>query len=261
MVTGLRGMETWAQLCSAIAAGALLVSSAAGFATRYLSEERARRFARPLTWAYRGSLLLGVGALLLSVILRVAGGSPLSSPSDRGAVVALVAAALNLTPRLCNLTGLGRWPVSWAGLIPLIILTGISAGHWPAGDASAPLMLISTLVAAGIALWAAGQGLNAVVANRKTDRCAATVALAGLTMNLVIVGWVNWRVWGTPLGTAMASQNAHSASLNLTALWLVGAASLILGRKSLRLTSALDLLTAALLVGLALSASWALPFS
>lgn len=258
---GARGMESWAQLCSAIAVGALLMSSAAGFATWYLSEEQARRFTRPLMWVHRSSLPLGVSALLLSVVLRVAAGSSLSSLDDRGAAVALVAAALNLAPRLRNLTRPGRRPVSWVGLIPLIILAGISAGHWPAADASAPLLLISTLVAAGIVLWAAGQGLNAVVASRKTDRCAATVALAGLTMNLVIVGWVNWRVWGAPLGTAVASQNAHSASLDLAALWLVGAASLILRRKSPRLTAALDLLTAALLVGLALSVRWALPFS
>jgi hypothetical protein len=122
-------------------------------------------------------------------------------------------------------------------------------------------MLIGTLVAAGIALWAAGQGLNALLANRKMDRLAAAVAFAGLTMNLVVVGWVNWRVWGTPIGMAVASQNAQSAPLKLTALWLVSAASLVLGRKSVRLTSALDLLLAALLVGLALSVHWALPFS
>lgn len=260
-MTGVREMETWAQVCSAIAVVALLMSSGAGFATQYLSAERTRRFAHPLTWAYRGSLPLGVGALLLSVMLRVAVGSPLSSVGDRGAVVSLVAGALNLAPRLCNPRRPRRRPASWAGLIPLIILTGISAGRWPAGDASAPLMLIGTLVAAGIALWAAGQGLNAFMANRKTDRGAAAVALAGLTMNLVVVGWVNWRVWGTPLGTSVISQNAHSASLNLTALWLVSAASLILGRKSLRLTSVLDLFTAAWLVGLALSVRWALPFN
>jgi len=168
---------------------------------------------------------------------------------------------MNLAPRLCNLTRPGQWPVSWAGLIPVTILAGISAGHWPAGDTSASLMVTSTLVAAGIALWAVGQRLNAVMANRRADRYTAAVALAALTMNLMLVGWVNWRVWGTPLGTAVASQNAHSASLNLAALWLVGTAGLILGRKSLRLSSALDLLTAALLVGLALSVRWALPFS
>jgi hypothetical protein len=49
--------------------------------------------------------------------------------------------------------------------------------------------------------------------------------------------------------------------LNLAALWLISSARLVLGRKSVRLTSALDLLLAALLVGLALSVHWALPFS
>jgi hypothetical protein len=240
---------------------ALLMGSAAGFATLYLNEERMRRFARPLAWVRRGGLPVGVGALLLSVLFRVVAGSPLSSAGDRAAVVALVAGSLWLAPWLCHLLRAGQRAVGWVGLIPLIILTGISAGRWPARDDSAPVLLIVTLVAAGIALWAAGQGLNALLANRKTDRLAAVVAFAGLTMNLVVVGWVNWRVWGTPMGTAVASQNGQSAPLNLTALWLVSAAGLVLGQRSVRLTSALDLLLAALLVGLALSVHWALPFS
>jgi hypothetical protein len=254
-------METWARACSGVATAVLLMGSAAGFATLYLNEERARRFARPLAWVRRCGLPVGVGALLLGVGLRVADGSPLSNAGDRAAVVALVAGSLWLAPRLCYLLRAGQRAVEWAGLIPLIILTGISAGRWPDGDDSAPVLLIGTLIAAGIALWAAGQGLDALRANRKMDRLAAAVAFAGLTANLVVVGWVNWRVWGTPIGTAVASQNAQSAPLNLTALWLVSAAGLVLGRRSVRLTSALDLLLAALLVGLALSVHWALPFS
>jgi hypothetical protein len=254
-------METWARVCSGVATAALLMGSAAGFATLYLNEKRARRFARPLAWVRRSGVPVGVGALLLSVVLRVVAGAPLSSAGDRAAVVALVTGSLCLAPRLCHLLRAGQRAAGWAGLIPLIMLTGISAGRWSAGDDSAPLMLIGTLVAAGIALWAAGQGLNALLASRKTDRLAAAVAFAGMTVNLVVVGWVNWRVWGTPIGTAVTSQNAQSAPLNLTALWLISAAGLVLGRKSVRLTGALDLLMAALLVGFALSVHWALPFS
>jgi hypothetical protein len=110
------------------------------------------------------------------------------------------------------------------------------------------------LVAAGFLLWSAGRALDVLVNDGDSNLQAATIAFTGLTVSVMIVGGANWRVWGTPSGTV-------AASLGLWAVWLVSAARLALRGKSVRLTSALDFVAAALLVVIVLSVQWAVPFS
>jgi hypothetical protein len=114
--------------------------------------------------------------------------------------------------------------------------------------------LFCTLVAAGLLLWSAGRGFDVLLGDGDSNLPAAAVAFAGLTVSVIIVGGANWQVWGSPAGTV-------AASLGLWAVWLVSAARLVLREKSVRLVSVLDFVAAALLVVIALSVQWVLPFS
>lgn len=260
-------MEVWGQVCSGIATLALLVGSGSAYATLRLDQERAHKLKDLLGWGWRAGALVGVGALLLGLILRgMAAGTrssssgwlPFSSVADRAALVALVAGLFTVGPGLRSLVRPGQRPRGWAGMVPLAIVAGISALGWPVESSPAPLLLACTLIVAGFGLWAAGQGLDALTKDQEANRWATAVVFVGVTVNVVVVAGVNWRVWGTPGGTAVASPGGF---LSLLAVWLISAAGLILGQNSVRLTRALDLLVAALLLGLALSVRWTLPFS
>jgi hypothetical protein len=82
-----------------------------------------------------------------------------------------------------------------------------------------------------------------------------------LTVNVVLVGVVNWRVWGTPSGAGVAGTSFVNGFLSLSAVWLISAARQVWKHTSVRLTSGLDVLATALLVGIALNIQWAWPFS
>lgn len=239
------------QVCSGIATLALLMGSGAGFVAVRLGQERAR-------WGWRGGAMIGVAALLLGLILRgvttSAGWWPLSSVAGRAALVALIAGLLSVASELRNPVSQEPRPRGGAELMPLVVVAGVSAvGRAAENLTAAPVLVVCTLVAAGLGLWSAGQGLGVLVGHRKDNRPAAAMAFAGLTASVVVVGGVNWRLWGTPVG-------AVTASLGLLASWLVSAARPVLHRKSIRLAGALDLLVALLLVGVGLSVQWALPF-
>jgi hypothetical protein len=243
-------VETLGQACLGIATVALLIGSGSGFAAVRMGREG-------VYWGWRGGALVGVGALLLGIILRgvVAGSGsssvgwlPLASVANRAALVALMAGLLSVGFDL-------RRPMGWVELVPVAVVAGVSAASRPVETlvTSAPFLLVCTLVAAGLGLWSAGRGLGVLVSDRKDNLRAATVAFAGLTANVLVVVGVTWRVWGTPGGTG-------TASVGLLAAWLASAARLVLHRQSVRLTGVLDLLVAALLVVIALSVQWALPF-
>ncbi len=251
-----------AQVCSGVAMAAWLMGSGAGFVDLRPGRERARWDWLAVSQVERRGGQVGAGALLLGVILRGAAASadssspgwlPLSRVGDRAALVALMAGLLGL--------GLGWRPglrQGRAALIPGAILAGISTFGWPARDpgpaaAAALLMSVCTLVAAGLAVWSAGQSLDMLVGDREDNVRAAAAAFTALTLSALVVGGMNWRAWGTPGGTS-------TAAVDLMAVWLVGAARFVLGRKSSRLACALDLTAATLLVTTALSVQWALPF-
>lgn len=253
-------MEILGQVCSGLAMAAFLVGSGAGFAAARLGSERAR-------WAWRGGTLFGAAALLLSVALRGASSSwlPLSRVDDRAALVALLAGLLSVGLGVRNPSSppeaRGRWGLTgngWAELIPAAVVAGVSAVNWPdqalaSSATTASFMLVCTLLASALALWSAGQGLDVLLGAKSDSHRAAAVAFAGLTVSVVVVGWLNWRVWGTPGGTL-------AAPLGLLAVWLISAARLVLHQQSAWLSSTLDLLAATLLVVIALRVEWTLPF-
>ncbi len=263
-------MESWGQVFSGIATVALLVGSGAGFAYWRVAKEQTPEAGNLLSWVWRAGTLIGVVALLMGVMLRGAGvgtrpsstgWSLLSSVGDRAAVVALVAGLLTAGTRWRRLLRPGQQQTGWVGLLLVAIVAGISAFSWPDEDPSAPFLLLCTLVAAGLGLWAAGQELDALTEDQEAYRWAPTVAFAGLTATVVVVGGVNWRVWGTPGGLAGDGSGSYSGFLGLLAVWLIGVAGLVLQRRAVRFVSALGLLAAALLVGIALNVQWTLPFS
>lgn len=253
-------MESWAQVCSGIAAVALLLSSGARFVLLRQGVEQRRSAERLLVWGWHAGAWVGVGSLLLSVIFRVTLGATLDSVAGRAAAVALVAGLLSVTHRLREPGHSGQPTTGWAGLILIAAVAGISAGRWPSEASSAPLFLTCTLATAGLGLWAAGTRLDALTLGQNVNHWTAGIAFVALAMTLAVVAGINWRVWGTPGGAAVASPDSQDEFLNLFAAWLFGAASLVLGWRWARLADALELLAAALLVRVALTAQWTLPF-
>jgi hypothetical protein len=176
---------------------------------------------------------------------------PLAGVANRATLVALVAGALSVGHGWRNTAPEGRRPAGWAALIPAAAVAGLGvAVRATMTGTAAPFLLLSVLVAAGLVLWSAGQALDVLLGDREDNFKAAVVAWAGLTVSVVVVGGVNWRVWGTPLGTV-------TATLGLWAAWLVSAARLVF--KSARLAGMLDWLAAVLLVEIALSFQWTWP--
>jgi hypothetical protein len=238
-------VESWAQGSAGIAAVALLLSSGARFVLLRLGAEQRRSSENLLVWSWRACALIGVGGLLLSVVFRGVDGATLGSVAGRAAVVALVAGLLSVALGLSEPAHLGQSTTGWAGLILLAAVTGISTGRWSAEESSAPLLLTCTLATAGLGLWAAGRRLDALI--------------AALALTVVVVAGVNWRVWGTPSGAAVASPGSQDEFLNLLAVWLFSATSLVLGGRWVRLADVLELLAAALLVRTALTVQWTMP--
>ncbi len=238
-------LETAAQLCVALATGVLFIASAVGFATARRNSGRDWR-----RWA-----LLGVGALSLGVVLR--GG--VSSLADRATLAAWVAGLLSVEDVRRNknqAVGLGPdvQPAGWAGLIPIAVVAGVGVVARPrVVGAAAPLVLLGVLAAAGLALWSLGQALDVLLEARADNSRAAAIAFAGLTVSIVVVVGVNWRVWGTPGGTMI------SAVLTLWAAWLMSATRL-LWRRFAWFSGALDGLVAIVVTVVALSVRWTWPF-
>ncbi len=259
-------METWAQVFSGIATVALLLGGAAGFGSLRAGQERTARLGNLAV----GSAAFGVSLLLIGVLLQgvVAainpashGWSPLASVGDRATLVSLLAGLLQVGPGMRHLFRPGQRPMMWAGLIPLAFVTGIGTFNWPTESAQAPLLLVSTLVAAGLGLWSAGQALDVLAKVKKEEQASLAAVSVGLTLNLMLVGGVNWRVWGTVSGASAPWPDLPNGFLHLSALWLISATGLVLRRRSARLANLLVLLAATLLVGTALSVRWILPFS
>ena len=253
------------QVCWGVATAAFLIGSGAGFALGREGGEQAQGRRLLLVWVWYGGAVVGVGALPLGILARglasgpgsaAARGWPLASVVDRAALVALMAGLLSLGPVVRDLARREQGALGWAEWIPIAIVSGVSVLGRSAETVrtTAPFLLICTLVAAGLTLWSAGQGLGVLIGVRRNNRRAATVAFVGLTVSVVVVGMTNWRVWGTPVGTV-------AAAVCLPAAWLLGASRLVLSRKSAWLVSLLDLLVAGLLVAIASSVRWTLPFS
>jgi hypothetical protein len=277
---GHNAVESWARVFSGIATIAVLVAGGAGLVVSHRDKEQTPENGNLLDWAWRVGVLVGVGALFLSVILRgldigsrssSPGWSVLASVGDRAAVVALVAGILSVGSRWHSLLHRRQQPTGWVGLLLIAIVAAIGAFSWTVDSPStllhsgtlsqsAPFLLLCTLVAAGLALWAAGQELDAAATDEDAYRWALAVAFAGLTVTIVVVGDVNWRVWGTPGGLAVDTSSSQAGFAGLLAVWLISAAGLVLQRRAKRFVSVLGLLAAALMVGIALNVQWTLPF-
>jgi hypothetical protein len=262
-------VEIWGQVFSGIAMAALLVASGAPLATLRGSREQSQTWKGLSDWSWRAGVAIGCAALLAGAIMRgiatatrtSSGWLPLSSVGDRATLMALLGCILYLGSEWQNFIHPLQRPTGWAGLIPTIVTVGISALAWPVEKASAPVLLVCTLVSAGLGLWSSGQGLNVLVKEKTDNQWAAAAAFAGLTVNVVLVGGVNWRVWGIPSGAGVAGTSFVSGFLSLSAVWLISAARQVWQHSSVRLTSSLDLLATALLVGIALSIQWVWPLS
>jgi hypothetical protein len=265
-------METWGQILSATATIALLMGSGAGLAATRVPEERTHRFGRLFEWSWRAGALTGAAALLLSALSRslIQGTDPslsdwplLASVGNRAVAVALVAALLGAGTRWRNLLRPGQRPTGWAALVLIAIAAGISVISWPLEEPSAPILIACTLLAAGLGLWAAGEALNGLSDDLEGNHWASGIASAGLAAVILVVGAVNWRVWGTPAGVAADAfaGSPQGAFLGLLAVWMISAAELTLRRRAARLIFALGVLAAALLLGIALSVQWTIPFS
>jgi hypothetical protein len=85
-------------------------------------------------------------------------------------------------------------------------------------------------------------------------------AFVGLTATVLTIVGINWRVWGTPFGSVQPPRGTASIGLALSAAWLLGVACLALRRRFARGSAILALLNAALLVLIASSVHWHLPF-
>jgi len=144
--------------------------------------------------------------------------------------------------------------MGWASLILVAVLARLKITVETAGMSVAPGLSLCVVIAAGLALWSAGQALDVLTRQRYDNRRAALWGLGGLSVALLVVAGANEWFWGTATGTG-------SAWLVLTAIWLAAAARLTWRRRTVWLTGALDVLIAALLVGAALNVHWAVPFS
>jgi hypothetical protein len=143
------------------------------------------------------------------------------------------------------------------------IAAGISVISWPLEKPQAPILVACTLFAAGLGLWAAGEALNNRTKYLERTRLAGGLASAGLAGVILVVGAVNWRVWGTPAGVAteVVGGSPQGAFLALLAVWMISVADLLLLRRAKQLVYLLGVLAAALLCGIALSVQWTIPFS
>jgi len=261
-------VENWGQIFSGIAMAALLVQSGAQVATLRGSQDQSRTLRHLADWGWRAGMALGIAALLAGAIVRgtatatraSSGWLPLSNVGDQVALVALLGGLLYLGSEWQDFIDSTQQPKGLAGWILIAVVAGISAFSWSAENASAPALLVCTLVSAGLGLWSAGQGLN-VLAKQKTDnRWPAAAVFVGLTTSVVAIGGVNWRVWGSPGGMDAGGPSLPSGFLSLAAVWLISATRQV-WQSHPRLTSTLDLLAAALLVGITMSVQWVLPFS
>lgn len=231
-------MEIGARLCVALATVVLFAASAAAFVNARRGNANGR--------GWRGWALLGLGALSLGVILH--GG--VSSLAGRATLAAWVAGLLSVVDAWRN----KDQAIGWAGLIPVAIVAGV--GVAPPSNApgtAAPVVLLCILAVAGIALWSSGQALDVSLKARAGNVRAAAIVFAGLTVSVVLVAGVNWRIWGTPDGVI-------SAVLALWAAWLMSATGL-LWRRFARFSSVLDGLVALVTTVVALSTQWTWPFS
>ncbi len=237
-------MESGAQLCVALAAVVLFIASAMGFAT-------ARRGGGP---DWRRWALLGIGTLSLGVVLR----RGMSSVADRAALAACVAGLLSARDVWRNKSQAVGFdsvaqPAGGAGLIPIAIVAGVGVvARSRIIGAAGPFVLLCVLASAGLALWSLGQALEVLLKARADNWRAAVIAFAGLTVSIVVVVGVNWRVWGTFGGTI-------PAVLVLWAAWLMSATRLLWHRFVL-LSSVLDGLVAVMVTVVALCTQWTWPF-
>lgn len=254
-------MEIWAQVCSGSATFALLTGSVAQLATKRLGKVGTGSRMKLVARGWLGLLLVSVVALLLSVLLRGLNRAPLGSVGDRAAVVALAGALARLAHDLRAPSQGGQGQMTWIGLVPLAIMSAISVGRWPAGSSSAPLLLVFTLLPAGLGLWAAGQLLEGLMTGQRPGWWSGGIPFAGLTGSVAVIAVANWRMWGTPSGSVPGAPGSRSWFLGLVAVWLVSAASLVLGRRPVRLFSGLGFLAMTVLVIIALSVRWTLPFA
>lgn len=239
----------------------LLVGGVAGWLVQRSGQEKAR-------WIWWRAALVGVGAWLVSVILRVIttvqdarGWLPLTNPDDRSVCVGLLAGLLTISPiwrrsllvrRRTN--GSPGAELGWASLILVAVLVRIRITVGTAGMDVAPGLSLCVAIAAALALWSAGQALDVLTRRRRDNRRAAAWALGGLTVACLVVAGANEWLWGAATG-------AGSTWLVLVAAWLAAAARLTWQRRTVGYTGVLDVLIAALLVGAALNARWVLPFS
>jgi hypothetical protein len=265
-------METLGQVLSATATFTLLMGSGAGLAATHMPEVRTHTFGRLFEWMWRAGALFGVAALLLSALSRSliprtdpssSGWPLLASVGNRAVAVALLAALLSAGTHWRNLFRPGQPPTGWVGLVLIAVAAGISVISWPLEEPSAPILVACTLLAAGLALWAAGEAFNNRTEDLEGNRLAAGLASAGLAGVILVVGAVNWRIWGTPAGVAADAigGSPQGAFLGLLAVWMISVADLALIRRAKRFVCVLGMLAAALLCGIALSVQWAIPFS
>ena len=264
-------MDNWAQVFSGIATVAFLVGSTAGlFCLRsdYAQDQRSgaagstARFS--LIW--RIGTLVGIGALVASTSVRSATAStsgwlPLADVAGRATAIALVASLFGLSQDWRSLVRSGHRSPTWGVWFLVAVVTGIGILSWPENDTSASLLLGCTIMTAGVGLWSIGHNLDVLVAGQKARSWPFLVAFAGLTATIVGVGAVNWWVWGTPAGLAVGNPSTRDAFVAMLAVWLVGAAVLVLRRRADRVSFGLGLAYAAMLVGIALSVQWKLPFN
>jgi hypothetical protein len=261
-------VESWGQVFSGIATAALLVQSGARVAILRGSKEQPQTRRDWADWGWRAGAAFGIAALLAGAIMRgiaaatrtSSGWLPLSGVGDRVALVALLSGLLSLASEWQDFIHLTQRPKGWAGWIVIAVVADTGAFSWPVEHASAPLLLVCTLASAGLGLWSAGQGLNVLVKQRTDNWWPAAVVFGGLTTSVVVIGGVNWRVWGSPGGADIAGPSLPGGFLSLAAVWLISAARQV-WHSSPRLASVLDLLAAAFLVGISLSVQWVLPFS
>jgi hypothetical protein len=257
-------LESWARACSALGAAALLLAGVAGFVFTQPGRENNHRGSSLWHWAGVG----GGMALLISVILRAAapvankgsGWSPFNNPGDRAAWVALTAVLLNLAFGFGTQRQAKMGAVALLASIPVAATAAISALAWPQNSAPAPVLLIWTLVTAGFAVWTAGRASGVLTGTTMGNAWPAAVTFTALTTNILIVGAVNWHLWGVATGATSPGHNMSSPLSVLAAAWLVSAAGLVLRRHVARTAGALNLVVAAISIAVAVSVQWALPF-
>lgn len=268
-------MDNLAQVFSGISTMAFLATSMTGlFRSRIdraqgassKSEQGTLPSITRINLVWRIGVAVGICTLFGSIVMRGAtaltsSGLAAASVGDRATIIAVVTCLLGLGQNWRSLVSSGHCTSAWGIWLIVAVLTGIGILSWPENENTAPVLLGGTLISAGMGLWSAGHQLDILTEGDSGGLRPFLIAFSGLTATIAVIGAANWWAWGTPAAVSVGEPSSRDAFVATLAVWLVGAAVLVLYRQASRFSFVLSLVYAVALTGIALSVQWKLPFS